>query len=197
MGPPEIQERTREMLILSYAVSNTALGKLLVAVTERGLRLVTLGDSTREVKKYLRSKYPNAKLESKPSSSARNKNLVLSMDKIKDYLANGTDLKNSRIPLDLKGTAFQRKVWKELQQIPYGSVRSYSEIASRIGLSKATRAVGNACASNWVSLVIPCHRVVPKTGRIGNYELGVERKRKLLEKEGVELKEPGSEDRSM
>ena len=174
-----------EGLTINYSISDSPLGKLLVAATERGVCLVTLGDSSQKLLNYLRFEYPNAKLET--DSNAQNRNLSLSVEKITEYLTKGTDLENSNLPLDLHATAFQWRVWKELRAIPYGDVASYSEVAKRIGLPRATRAVANACASNPVPLVVPCHRVVPKSGGVGNYGLGVERKKLLLEKEGVDL----------
>jgi AraC family transcriptional regulator of adaptative response/methylated-DNA-[protein]-cysteine methyltransferase len=174
-----------EGLSIQYSITDTPLGKLLVAATERGVCFVTLGESSQKLVQYLRSEYPKAKFES--AANPKNKSLSLSVQKIAAYITQGTDLKSSNLTLDLQATAFQWRVWKELREIPYGSVRSYSEVAKRIGLPKATRAVANACASNPVPIVIPCHRVVPKTGGIGNYGLGVARKKALLEKEGVDL----------
>jgi AraC family transcriptional regulator of adaptative response/methylated-DNA-[protein]-cysteine methyltransferase len=175
-----------EGLKIDYVITDSPLGKLLVAATERGVCLVSLADSNRKLLAHLLSEYPRAKLET--DSDVRNdRNLSLSVEKILDYLTNGTDLENSNLPLDLQATAFQQRVWKELRAIPYGKVRSYSEVARRIGLPRATRAVANACASNPVPLVVPCHRVVPKGGGVGNYGLGVERKKSLLEKEGVDI----------
>jgi AraC family transcriptional regulator of adaptative response/methylated-DNA-[protein]-cysteine methyltransferase len=89
------------------------------------------------------------------------------------------------IPLDITGTAFQRRVWEALRHIPYGEVRTYGEIAIAIGVPKAVRAVGTACGSNPVAIVVPCHRVVPKSGGVGNYGFGPDRKRVLLAREGA------------
>jgi AraC family transcriptional regulator of adaptative response/methylated-DNA-[protein]-cysteine methyltransferase len=89
------------------------------------------------------------------------------------------------LPLDLKGTAFQMRVWKELQKIPYGSTATYEQIASRIGSPTASRAVARACASNNVALAVPCHRVVRKGGALSGYRWGVERKKALLEREAA------------
>ncbi|HWC75562.1 MAG TPA: methylated-DNA--[protein]-cysteine S-methyltransferase, partial [Gemmatimonadales bacterium] len=86
-------------------------------------------------------------------------------------------------PLDIRATAFQRRVWRELQRIPFGKTRSYSEVARRIGQPRATRAVARACATNPVALAIPCHRVVRDDGTLGGYRWGLERKQALLEKE--------------
>ena len=87
------------------------------------------------------------------------------------------------LPVDVKATAFQWKVWRYLQSIPYGETRAYSDVAKAIGAPRATRAVARACATNHVCLVIPCHRVVQKDGGLGGYRWGVERKRRLLQKE--------------
>ena len=175
-----------EGLRISYVITDSPLGKLLVAATERGVCFVSLADSIQKLIDHLRSEYPRAKLET-DSDVPSNSNLSLSVDRIMEYLTKGTDLENSNLPLDLQATAFQQRVWKELRAIPYGKVSSYSEVARRMGLPKATRAVANACASNPVALVVPCHRVVPKGGGVGNYGLGVERKKILLEKEGVDI----------
>ncbi len=175
-----------EGLEIRHVISDSPLGKLLVAATERGVCLVSLADSTEKLLAYLRSEYPKAKLLAH-SEVQGDRNLSFAVDRISEYLANGTDLENSNLPLDLRATAFQQRVWKELRAIPYGKVRSYSDVAKSIGLPKAIRAVANACASNPVPLVVPCHRVVPKSGGVGNYGLGVNRKKVLLEKEGVDL----------
>src|SRR5206468_7076539 len=91
---------------------------------------------------------------------------------------------NAALPLDIQATAFQRRVWEYLKAIPYGSTRSYSQVARDIGEPKATRAVARACATNPVALAIPCHRVVRENGDLGGYRWGLERKKALLEKEG-------------
>lgn len=183
---PSKYKKGGEGLAIDYVITSSPLGKLLVAATERGVCLVSLADSAQKLLAHLRSEYPNAKLET-DSDIQTNRNLSLSVERILDYLTKGTNLENSNLPLDLQATAFQRRVWKELRAIPYGKVMSYSEVAKRIGLPKATRAVANACASNPVPLVVPCHRVVPKGGGVGNYGLGIERKKILLEKEGVDI----------
>lgn len=166
-----------------YAISDCPLGKLLVAVTSKGICKVSLADTEQRLISILRSEYPNARLV--PQTTGDVGNLSLAMSKIMDYLTKGTDLEISKLPLDIRATAFQARVWKELRKIPYGRVEYYSEVAKRIGLPRATRAVANACAANPVPLVVPCHRVVPKSGGIGEYGLGVERKRALLENEGM------------
>jgi AraC family transcriptional regulator of adaptative response/methylated-DNA-[protein]-cysteine methyltransferase len=175
-------------LQIDFVIRDSPLGKLLVAATDRGVCLVSLDDSTEKLLAHLHSEFPKAAMQSEPSVQ-ENKQLAFSVEKILEYLTSGADLENSNLPLDLQATAFQQMVWKELRAIPFGKVRSYSEVAKRIGRPKATRAVANACASNPVPLVVPCHRVVPKGGGVGQYGLGVKRKRILLEKEGVDLNE--------
>jgi AraC family transcriptional regulator of adaptative response/methylated-DNA-[protein]-cysteine methyltransferase len=174
-----------EGLHIEYTISSTPIGRLLVATTERGVCFVSLADSNEILLARLHAEFPKARIEE--SSNYQNNNLSISLEKITDYITIGTDLQKSTLPLDIKATAFEWLVWKELRRIPYGRVRSYSEVARRIGFPSAARAVANACASNPVPLIIPCHRVVPKTGGIGNYGLGVERKKILLKKEGVDL----------
>jgi AraC family transcriptional regulator of adaptative response/methylated-DNA-[protein]-cysteine methyltransferase len=93
------------------------------------------------------------------------------------------------LPFDLRGTAFQRRVWEELRRIPSGQTRTYSQIAAAIGHPKAARAVGRACATNPAPVVVPCHRVVPAAGGLGNYSMGVERKQALLEREAASVGE--------
>src|SRR5439155_1548580 len=91
------------------------------------------------------------------------------------------------LPLDIRATAFQRRVWQELQRIPYGETRSYADVARRIGSPTASRAVARACATNPAALIIPCHRVIREDGDLGGYRWGVERKRSLLRKESAEM----------
>jgi AraC family transcriptional regulator of adaptative response/methylated-DNA-[protein]-cysteine methyltransferase len=169
---------------IRFAIRNCPLGRLLVAATERGICSVDIADSDEELVSSLQREFPRAELvrEEDPNDT-----ISLAVGKILDYLTKGKDLANSNLPLDLRSTAFQMRVWEELGKIPYGEVRSYSEIASRVGLPKATRAVANACAANPVPLVIPCHRVIRKNGDLGGYGLGVERKKILLQKEGANV----------
>jgi AraC family transcriptional regulator, regulatory protein of adaptative response / methylated-DNA-[protein]-cysteine methyltransferase len=185
---PSKYKQGAEGIEIDYVIRDSPLGKLLVAATDKGVCLVNLADSDEKLVAHLRSEFPKATLQS-GSTNQENKYLAFSVEKILDYLTNGTDLERSNLPLDLYATAFQQRVWKELRAIPYGKVRSYSEVAKRIGSPKATRAVANACASNPVPLVIPCHRVVPKGGGVGQYGLGIGRKKILLELEGLDLKE--------
>jgi AraC family transcriptional regulator, regulatory protein of adaptative response / methylated-DNA-[protein]-cysteine methyltransferase len=161
---------------IAYATVPTSLGRLLVAATERGVCRVALGDDTESLEAGLLAEFPAARVVQDKSGKLHG--WVLS---ILAYLdGREPDLK---LPLDIRATAFQRRVWQELQRIPFGETRSYTEVAKRIGQPKATRAVARACASNPVALVIPCHRVVREGGDAGGYRWGVERKTELLKRE--------------
>ena len=162
-----------------YTIADSRLGRLLVAATERGVCSVALGDSDSELTAKLFEEYPQASIDSKDTKISPSLNLWLSS--VLDNL-NG---KTSRIdlPLDIQATAFQWRVWEELRQIPFGSTRSYQEIAKTIGKPNAVRAVARACASNHAALIIPCHRVIREDKSLGGYRWGIERKQKILELE--------------
>jgi AraC family transcriptional regulator, regulatory protein of adaptative response / methylated-DNA-[protein]-cysteine methyltransferase len=172
-------------LLIHYLITDCPLGHLLVASTENGICSVNLGDSQEKLVSYLRYEYPKAHFNTEPDQ--KDSVLALWVNRILEYLFTGKEMDLASFPLDIRATAFQWRVWKELQSISHGSVKSYSEVAKDAGYPKASRAVANACASNPVPLVVPCHRVVRKDGSLGGYRLGVDRKRKLLEKEGVNL----------
>jgi AraC family transcriptional regulator of adaptative response/methylated-DNA-[protein]-cysteine methyltransferase len=163
---------------IDYVITTTSLGALLVAATDRGICAVTLGDDSKTLETNLELEYPAASLArvTDPASSLRRW-----VDEIVAAVDGGTARPD--VPLDVQATAFQWKVWRELQKIPFGETRSYSEIAAAIGSPKAVRAVASACAKNRVAVVIPCHRVVRQTGSLGGYRWGVERKERLLAKE--------------
>ena len=160
---------------IAFAVVPCALGRLLVAATERGICRIGIGDDATALERGLRAEFPSA---------------VIARDNatLRPWVAEITAHFDGRqpdldLPLDLRATAFQRRVWEALRKIPYGSTSSYSAIARAIGKPRATRAVARACATNPVAVVIPCHRVVSKGGDLGGYRWGVERKRALLEGE--------------
>jgi AraC family transcriptional regulator of adaptative response/methylated-DNA-[protein]-cysteine methyltransferase len=163
---------------IEYVIVPTSLGSLLVGATDRGVCAVTLGDSAGSLEAALAEEYPAATRirADNPSSSLR------TMVEAVVALVEGSST-SSEIPLDVQGSAFQWKVWRELQRIPFGETRSYGDIAKAIGSPKAVRAVASACANNKVAVVIPCHRVVRQTGSLGGYRWGVERKRELIAKE--------------
>jgi len=161
---------------IAYTTVATALGRLLVAATERGVCRVALGDTDAALEAELIAEFPAARVVQDKSGKLRG-----SVSAILAYLdGREPDLD---LPLDIRATAFQRRVWQELQKIPFGQTRTYAEIARRIGQPKAARAVARACATNPAALIIPCHRVVRGNGDFGGYRWGVERKEALLESE--------------
>jgi AraC family transcriptional regulator, regulatory protein of adaptative response / methylated-DNA-[protein]-cysteine methyltransferase len=178
MTPATYGRGGRGMRII-YTIANSALGRLLVAATVRGVCSVALGDSDAELVKALFDEYPNASIDSKDTVISPSLNLWLS--EVLE-LFNGRTTR-SDLPLDLQATAFQWRVWDELRRIPLGETRSYQEVAKAIGKPKAVRAVASACAGNHVALVIPCHRVIRGDKTLGGYRWGLERKKKLLERE--------------
>ena len=160
---------------IAYAIVPCSLGRLLVAATARGVCRVSLGDNTAVLEADLAAEFPAAHVFKDQLTLAAAMTAILGyLDGSEPHLA---------LPLDIRATAFQRRVWQELQKIPYGETRSYADVAKRIGGATATRAVARACATNPVALVIPCHRVVKEGGDLGGYRWGQDRKRALLEKE--------------
>jgi AraC family transcriptional regulator of adaptative response/methylated-DNA-[protein]-cysteine methyltransferase len=162
---------------IHYAVVPVSLGLLLVAVTERGICSVSLGDDEPSLVAALRAEFPAAELVR--ASDARDR-LVDSVVAHIEGKSSATDL-----PLDIRATAFQWQVWRALQRIPEGATRTYQEIARELGQPSAARAVARACASNRVAVLIPCHRVVRGDGGLGGYRWGVARKAALLSREGA------------
>lgn len=160
---------------IEYAIVSSAIGHVLVASTEHGVCSVKIGDNDARLSRELRAEYPAADITAtaKPRSEwVRAIEMHLRGD------APALDL-----PIDVQATAFQWKVWRALQQIPYGETRAYSEVARSIGRPKAVRAVARACATNPVAIVVPCHRVVPAAGGTGEYRWGADRKEQLLSRE--------------
>jgi AraC family transcriptional regulator of adaptative response/methylated-DNA-[protein]-cysteine methyltransferase len=160
---------------ITYAITRCTLGWLLVATTDKGICAVRLGDTEAELESTLRSEFAQAVLRRDEADLGQWITILL------DYLG-GQPLAED-LPLDVQATAFQRRVWQALRAIPYGSTRSYQEVADAIGQPLAVRAVANACATNPVALVIPCHRVVRKDGSLGGYRWGEARKQALLDQE--------------
>src|SRR5262245_54177800 len=160
---------------ISYTITASPMGRLLVAVTERGVCAVRMADSEVELEKDLREEFPNAELKRDDSA------LRESVQKILNHLEKNEPRLD--LPLDIKATAFQRQVWEHLRTIPYGETVSYGDVAKALGKPGAVRAVGRACATNPVALVIPCHRVVREDKTLGGYRWGLDRKKKLLEHE--------------
>ncbi len=160
---------------IRYTVITTELGKLLMATTVRGLCSARFGENEAALLRELKQDFAAAEIHRDDDA------LQPLAARMKESLR-GWATPHS-IPLDLRGTAFQQMVWKELQRIPAGETRSYTDVAKRLGRPKAVRAVANACASNPVAVVVPCHRVVQKNGNLAGYRWGVERKRALLANE--------------
>ena len=162
---------------LSFAFRETSLGVALIAATSKGVRTIFLGDERPALLGELRQSAPSA-IPAPPGSA---------VDEWADDVAAWLDAPGSELaaPLDMKGTEFQRAVWNELREIPFGATTTYTEIASRIGRPRAVRAVAGACAMNSLAVAVPCHRVVRSDGNISGYRWGVELKRRLLERESL------------
>jgi AraC family transcriptional regulator of adaptative response/methylated-DNA-[protein]-cysteine methyltransferase len=160
---------------VTYTIVDSALGRLLIAGTDKGVCAVMLGDRDEALERDLAGEYPHATVTRDGDAFAGwARAVVAHLEGRRPHLD---------LPLDVQGTAFQWKVWRYLQSIPYGETRSYSDVANAIGAPSSVRAVARACATNKVCLVIPCHRVVGKDGSLAGYRWGVERKKKLLQKE--------------
>jgi len=160
---------------ISYTIAASPLGQLLVAVTERGVCAVRMADTDAELEKDLRVEFPAATIRRDDSA------LHEPVKKVLSHL-NNKELRLD-LPLDIRATAFQRQVWEKLRAIPYGQTVSYSDVAKALGKPGAVRAVGRACATNPVALVIPCHRVVREDQSLGGYRWGLKRKQQLLDRE--------------
>lgn len=164
---------------ISYVVVATPVGRMLIAATDRGLCSVQLGETREELVAKLEEEFGAAKREelSEPYSELFQSSIAA----MNGFLERQTTLPD--LPLDVRATAFQLKVWKYLQAIPAGEVRTYAQVASGIGQPQAVRAVASACARNRVALVIPCHRVIRSDGQLGGYRWGAGRKQMLLDRE--------------
>ena len=165
---------------LALLEADTELGVLLLAATARGLVAARLGDDPGTLRHALRSEYPRAEMVPAREGEER-AGMLAHADRIRRYLAG--DSTRLDLPLDLRGSDFQRRVWQALRRIPYGETRSYGEVAAMIDRPGAARAVARACATNPVALVVPCHRVVAAGGALSGYRWGAERKRALLARE--------------
>lgn len=157
--------------VVTYALVDSPLGRMLIAETRRGVCAVSFGEDDDELTRWLGEQMPYAELKRGEVAESA------------EALLQATVTGSCDLPLDIRGTAFQQKVWNALRSIPPGETRTYEEIAAAIGEPRAVRAAATACANNRVALLIPCHRVVRKSGEPGGYRWGVERKRQLLERE--------------
>ncbi len=164
-------------LEIRYAVGVSSLGSVLVAATDLGVCAIQLGDTPTELVRALQIRFPRAQLTATDAGLESTVAAVVGL--VEDP---GGDLS---LPLDVRGTSFQRKVWKALREIPPGTTATYAQVAYRIGSPSAVRAVAGACAANRLAVLIPCHRVVRTDGALSGYAWGAERKRALLEREGA------------
>jgi AraC family transcriptional regulator of adaptative response/methylated-DNA-[protein]-cysteine methyltransferase len=160
---------------IRFGVGETSVGSILVARSDRGVCSILMGDHPRQLVRDLRDRFPRANLIEEDGDSH---GLVM---KVVNFVE--APAANLHLPLDVRGTAFQRRVFQALLEIPLGSTASYADIANRIGSPKSVRAVARACGANPLALAIPCHRVVRNDGTLSGYRWGVERKRVLLERE--------------
>lgn len=166
---------------IHYTIVASPLGRLLVGATSEGISALYLGEADAALESALRKEYPRAEIRRDTSGS---KNLGGWVDQILAHLRGKEPQLD--LPTDVQATAFQRRVWEELRRIPYGATRTYTEVARSIGRPAAIRAVARACATNPVSVVVPCHRVVRQDGNLAGYRWGLERKQALLEHEMAE-----------
>ena len=172
---PKVYAKKGKNMQINYMITDCELGKLLIARTEKGVCAVTFGDDENVLTANLLKEYSNAEIRHDEM------NLKTCVEAILQNLK-GTN-KTLDLPLDLQATAFQMRVWDVLRKIPYGETISYQQVAEMLDNKNAVRAVATACASNRVALVIPCHRVVGKSGDLSGYRWGVERKKQILENE--------------
>jgi AraC family transcriptional regulator, regulatory protein of adaptative response / methylated-DNA-[protein]-cysteine methyltransferase len=172
---PDKYRRGAIAATVRYAISDSPLGRMLIAATDRGVCAIQFAQSDGELIEGLKREFPFA--VRKPDGGG----LQAWVEALHSKMT-GHEL-NAALPLDIRATAFQRRVWTYLQSIPFGSTRSYAQVAKAIGQPRASRAVARACATNPVAVAIPCHRVVREDGSISGYRWGVERKKALLEME--------------
>jgi AraC family transcriptional regulator, regulatory protein of adaptative response / methylated-DNA-[protein]-cysteine methyltransferase len=173
---PTSYKQGGEGMTMNYATTESPLGQILVAATERGICAVSIGEDDSTLEQSLTAEYPRATIRRDDDA------LRPYVDSVLAHLRDRTSL--SALPLDVVGTPFQHEVWQALRTIPAGERRTYGQIAATLGNPKGARAVANACAANPAALVIPCHRVVRGDGGSGGYRWGAERKQAILVNEG-------------
>lgn len=168
-----------EGVAISFAFGKSALGLTLIGATDRGVCYLQFGDSERELLEQLSQEYPKAVIE--PSPADGSSEFAAWMRELNARIEGARAAQD--LPLDVQGTAFQKRVWDFLQTIPAGRVLSYGEVAEGIGQPRAVRAVASACARNHIGVLIPCHRVIRGNGELGGYRWGLSRKRALIDGE--------------
>jgi AraC family transcriptional regulator of adaptative response/methylated-DNA-[protein]-cysteine methyltransferase len=169
---PEKYRRGAVAAVVRYTIASSPLGRMLIAATDKGICAIQFANSDQQLQQGLIREFPFAVRRRDDAAMAQWRESLT-------RLIQGQETHPS-LPLDIRATAFQRRVWECLQKIPRGETRSYSAVAKKIGMPKATRAVARACATNPVAVAIPCHRVVRQNGELGGYRWGVERKEQLL-----------------
>jgi AraC family transcriptional regulator of adaptative response/methylated-DNA-[protein]-cysteine methyltransferase len=174
MTPAAYQKGGKGMK-LEYTIAKSPMGKVLVAATEKGVSAVYLGEAEQKLIGELREEYPHAEIA--PAKEPYQRWVGEIVRQIEGQPS------SLELPLDVQGTAFQRRVWQELQRIPRGTTRTYTQVAHALGQPKAVRAVASACARNPVSIVVPCHRVIRGDGNLAGYRWGLSRKEQLLSAE--------------
>lgn len=171
---PLAYQRGGAGLQIRYTILETDLGKTLIAATERGICAIALGDKEKQLEQELKDEFPAAEL--KRVDAGRDEFIAPKLNAVVDYLAG----KNSKVSLELIGTAFQQRVWQALMKIPAGETLSYAELAEQIKMPNAARAVASACAKNKCAVVVPCHRIIRGDGSLGGYRWGLPLKQKIL-----------------
>ncbi len=174
---PLAYQRGGAGLEIRYTIVETHLGKTLIAVTERGICAIALGESDGILEKELQEEFPVATL--KRIDKGSDKFIAPKVKAVVDFLAG----EKSQVSLELIGTAFQQRVWQALMKIPLGQTMSYAQLAEQLKMPKATRAVASACAKNKCAVVVPCHRIIRGDGSLGGYRWGLPMKEKILANE--------------
>jgi len=177
---PATYRRGGTGMTIAYTVVSSPLGRMLVGATERGISAVYLGEADAPLAAALRAEYPLAQVHRDANGLGKWVSEILQQ---LDCGPLKTIHSAVNLPLDVQATAFQKRVWDALRAIPYGSTKTYRQIANSLGQPKATRAVARACATNPVSIVVPCHRVVRQDGNLAGYRWGLARKKALLDNE--------------
>lgn len=172
---PSVYKKGGKGMTINYTIIDSPLGKLMVAATEKGICSVSFGDTAEALRDELEKEFFAAEIAPGDALLKKAVNAILRS------LEGETTILT--LPLDLRASAFQMRVWSELRKIPYGETRSYAKVADAIGNPKAVRAVARACATNPVALINPCHRVIASDGKLAGYRWGIERKTKLLKQE--------------
>jgi AraC family transcriptional regulator of adaptative response/methylated-DNA-[protein]-cysteine methyltransferase len=169
---PEKYRRGAVAAVVRYTIAPSPLGRMLIAATDKGICAISFANSDQQLLQGLIREFPFAVRRRDDAAMAERRDTLA-------RLIQGQEA-NPSLPLDIRATAFQRKVWEALQRIPRGETRTYSGLAKQIGMPTAARAVARACATNRIAIAIPCHRIIREDGNMGGYRWGIERKEKLL-----------------